>query len=337
MTALSRRIKAAGIKDEWEFLLRLAGGEHSAAYMLRRCILWSNNPTVKKANGWFWRRDSDWRSADGLNRYKLLQARTALTKLGLLNTCVQRILLQTDLLLGKKMTHYQINPMIFWATVESTIEDMTGTVPATPENEKPESTESKNTPILREKECSPSSDGSADGEQIEVSKVATYGCEPSSDADDEGRHTKIPLNKTPEEKTPDSNLQIPAAESPTTAQDDDRHQGLDWIEKYADVFGVCYSPETAMSCIRELGAESARDVLERCKTSPKAQSEGVTWGYAIKCLKNEIRDRRKQQLPAITAIGQTPPPTPSPTIRSWAREHFNDVPEWFAAELAATT
>lgn len=74
--------------------------------------------------------------------------------------------------------------------------------------------------------------------------------------------------------------------------------------------------------IKRLGTNRVSDRLS------ELQPKENPWAYAISVLEN---------MPTIEA--KPPPPTPSPvsTIRSWARESLNDVPEWFAPNLEVMT
>lgn len=122
LSYFSGRVKHSGVKDEWIVWLRLAGGNHAAAYMLRACVKWGS----RKSEGWFYKSDEDWREELDLRRGKLDGAKKVLKLVGVIETEIRRVETSVRYVMGKAVTHYRVNVTAFVKALDDVLAALTG-------------------------------------------------------------------------------------------------------------------------------------------------------------------------------------------------------------------
>lgn len=290
---VSRRIKAAGVKDEWQVYCHLAGADHAAAYMLRRCVVWSGGKRVHDHGGWFYKSDDDWKIEACLSRRKLEASTKILESVGLAAE-VRQVRVKQKYAVGKTVTHYRVDPKIFWEKLDAVLVAITGGCINCADDGMDESDN---------RECTDCTSGDAQNEHPVMDE--TYigdGTKRASD-DEQNEHLNLNLEGSSESSNQNgiSEITLP------TERDflrEFKNQFVDF-EDYADALVIE---------VKRIGTEKSREVIARCKKL------GQTWAYVLKAMTN-------------TAGSVSPSPSfASPLPETPAGESMSDE-DWQAVEM----
>lgn len=288
---ISRRIKEYGIKDEWAVYCLLAGGNHTAAFMLRRCVVWSGTKRVQKADGWFYKCAQDWREEACIGRSALDTATGILETAGLLITAVRQVSVNSRYAVGKTVKHYQLNPAAFYARLELVLKTLTGQLkeglPPVIDDDEDDEEIDDGMPDSSKTDCTIPTFGDAENQQAGMHESDIKECTEPTSGDDEIVHLNLSLdlNLKSSSGIKDQNLSLTL-----TARE------IEYIDSLKNEFnGFENARDQLLLEYQRVGRVAFDETLERCRAA-----KGVHWNYV---------------LTSLAAVDAAPPPTPSPVAR----------------------
>jgi hypothetical protein len=254
---VSRRIKAAGIKEEWEVYRRLAGGNHAAAFMLRRCVVWSSGRKVQNKGGWFYKSDVDWQQETGLSRRLLKKSKEILQKIGL-TADVRKVDVPQKYFIGKSVNHYRLEPEAFYAALDEALAVMTA------QNVQPETSE------MSIDDCTERTSADVQNEQQVMYEADAIHCTEGTADDVQSGHFNSSLKDRSESSDQNSILEVNLW--------DER----DFLRQFENQFADFENSKIDLITeVRRLGRWRFGEIVKRCA------GRGVTWAYVLKSLLNE--------------------------------------------------
>lgn len=279
---ISRRIKQSGIKDEWVVYCRMAGGNHTAAFMLRRCVVWSNGKRVQNAGGWFYKTAQDWKDEACIGRSALERATDALS--GLLKTEIRQVKVNSRYAVGKTCTHYRLDPAALYTRLDEVLHEITegpkeGLSPADVEPVPPVE-ESPGMHDLSKTDCTNPAIGDAESVQPAMHESRSTDCtEPASD-DVETVQLNLSLERN-------SELQ-PGRENQNLILSKSESEIRYFHSLKSEFLGFEQCEHRLIQEYRRIGQRAFDMVLDRCR------GRGGHWNYVL------------------TAVAGAHPPTPLP-------------------------
>jgi hypothetical protein len=261
---ISKTIRAAGVKDDMLVYYRMAGGNHTAACMLRHCLIWSSGKKVQDRGGWFYKSDDDWAAEACFTRRKLNKCTAILADLGLLKTDVRQVESKHKYHVGKVVTHYQIFPEQFWNSLIATLQQMKDGIGCANADDQPAMDDLD---IDQCADCSP-----ADVQNVHPVTHETAIDGRTERASDGAQNVQMNLSL---DSSSESSLQ-------TTVQTSSLSDERDYLSDLANEFDDFEKHESEIrEELKRLGRDGFNTVYSRCI------DRGVNWAYVLKSLRNE--------------------------------------------------